>query len=490
MPQGYVSFVGAGPGDPSLITVRGLHAIQRADVIVYDRLASPQLLQYARPDATLVYCGKEAHHHQMKQEEIHARLIAEALQGRVVVRLKGGDPSVFGRVGEEAMACHAHGIPFDIIAGVTAGIAACAYTGIPLTHRDHNASFVTVTGNRCSPHTPVDWAQYAAIDTIVIYMGVANVAYIEEQLLLHGKVADTPVAFIEWATTPRQRTVIATVGTMCEVAKQAVVQSPAIMVVGAVVSFTHTLNWFERQPLRHLKIISLAWHPPQHAFALPAFAPKSITLLASYAQNGASIFQNDVFLPIPSAYAQLYHQMCVRTTPFILLFHSVWAVEFWWQCMQKYQIDVRRLPITLGVCDALAAARLTQWGLHADHVFPITAQAGVSALQRMDSLRMIVLHHGGAFAALCETLPQATMIQCATFHAPCVDDPLPRDAFVERVHTHEQTAYFVDDIHVIDALGTSDFNITQCTLFCAGIDVYAAAQRYPFGNIVLEDIHA
>lgn len=250
--MGKVYIVGAGPGDPDLISVKGVKCIQQADVILYDRLVNKELLSYAKPEADLIYCGKLPNYHTMKQETIHAFLVKYAKKGKIVTRLKGGDPFVFGRGGEEAEVLAKHSIPFEVVPGITAGIAASAYAGIPVTHRDASTSFAVVTGHRKEgAEEEVKWENLAkGVDTLAVYMGVSNLPYICEQLLKHGKSEHTPVAMIEWGTTASQRTITGTLGTIVSVAENEQIQNPSMIVIGEVVRFREKIHWFE-QTLEH-----------------------------------------------------------------------------------------------------------------------------------------------------------------------------------------------------------------------------------------------
>jgi len=252
MSQGRVYLVGAGPGDPKLITVRGLEAIGKADVIVYDRLASPRLLKHRKPGAELVFVGKLPDKHMMKQEDIN-RLLAElALQGKVVTRLKGGDPSVFGRVGEEAELLAEHGIPYDIIPGITSSIAVPAYAGIPVTHRDFTSSVAIVTGHEYpnKTYSSLDWEHLAkAIGTMVFLMGVANLEHICRELIHCGKPPQMPVALVRWGTWTEQATITGTLEDIAAKVKAANFHSPAVIIVGEVVKLREKLAWIEKKPL-------------------------------------------------------------------------------------------------------------------------------------------------------------------------------------------------------------------------------------------------
>lgn len=244
-----VYLVGAGPGDAELITVKGLKCIQQADVILYDRLVNPELLQYAKRDADIIYCGKLPGDHTMHQETISYSLVHHAKKGKTVVRLKGGDPFIFGRGGEEAETLVKHGVAFEVVPGITAGIAGPAYAGIPVTHRDCSASFAIVTGHRQEgKDDDLKWESLAkGIDTLAIYMGVANLGYIRDQLLKFGKSGTTPVALIQTASLSSQRTVITTLENVVEKAKIEKVSNPCMIVVGEVVKYHDKLSWWKQQ---------------------------------------------------------------------------------------------------------------------------------------------------------------------------------------------------------------------------------------------------
>lgn len=248
---GVVYLVGAGPGDPELITVKGLRLLRAADVVVYDRLVDPALLDQARGEAMRVYVGKGPGHHSMPQEEINAILVAHARQGRTVVRLKGGDPFVFGRGGEEAEALVAAGLPFQIVPGISSAIAVPAYAGIPVTHRGHAPLFTVVTGHEganCG-HDGVDWAALARLGgTLVVLMGVAALPGIAERLRAGGLAPETPAAVVAQGTTVRQRMVVGTLSDVAERAAAASIAAPAITVIGPVVGLAATLAWFQTCP--------------------------------------------------------------------------------------------------------------------------------------------------------------------------------------------------------------------------------------------------
>ena len=244
MRTGKVYLVGAGPGDPGLITVRGLQLLHSAQVIVYDQLVSLELLEETPSTAIRIFVGKQAGRHCIAQEEINRILIDHARLGYEVVRLKGGDPFVFGRGGEEAEALADAEIPFEIVPGVSSAVAVPAYAGIPLTHRKFASSFAVVTGHEASKgKSAVDWGKLAtAVDTLVILMGLHNLPAIVAKLIAHGRSLETPAAVIRRGTTNGQETVIGTLADIVE--KSASLKAPTLIVVGEVVELRNQLNWF------------------------------------------------------------------------------------------------------------------------------------------------------------------------------------------------------------------------------------------------------
>ncbi|MBN2133718.1 MAG: uroporphyrinogen-III C-methyltransferase [Sedimentisphaerales bacterium] len=255
---GIVYLVGAGPGDPGLITCRGRDLLPLADCIIYDHLVSPNLLTQLRTDAERVYVGKQAGRHTLAQDEINRLLVEKASGGLTVVRLKGGDPFVFGRGGEEALALTAAGIPFEVVPGVTAAVAAAAYAGIPVTHRGLASEVAFITGHEdpSRDDSHIDWPSLARWQgTLAFYMGVRNLPSICEALQRHGMASDTPAALIAWGTTARQRTLVADLATLAGRAQEEGFTPPAVAVIGRVVSLREQLAWFERRPLFGRRIV-------------------------------------------------------------------------------------------------------------------------------------------------------------------------------------------------------------------------------------------
>ncbi|AIQ14102.1 uroporphyrinogen-III C-methyltransferase [Paenibacillus durus] len=255
---GKVYLVGAGPGDAKLITIKGMECIKKADVLVYDRLASPRLLKWMPPGGEKIYVGKLPDRHTMKQEEINQLLVDLALQGKTVVRLKGGDPTIFGRVGEEAELLRRNGISYEIVPGITSAISVPAYAGIPVTHRDYASSLSIITGHE-SPDKldrSIHWDKVTnATGTLVFLMGVAKIGYISSNLIKHGRPPETPVALVRWGTRAEQETLIGTLADIEEKVKAANFGSPAVIVVGDVVKQREELKWAEELPLFGKRIL-------------------------------------------------------------------------------------------------------------------------------------------------------------------------------------------------------------------------------------------
>lgn len=255
---GKVYLLGAGPGDPELVSVRALRRLREADVILYDALVHPELLEAARPDAERVFVGKRAGRPSERQARIDARMIAEAKAGKVVARVKGGDPLLFGRGSEEAEALRANGIEFEIVPGVASPMAAAAYAGIPLTHRQlaSSVAYVTATESPEKDRSSHDWAKLAtATSTLVIFMGMRKLEALMALLLEHGRAPETPAAVVQWASLPKQRTIVGTVGDIARKAREAGIGLPALTIVGDVVGQRAKLRWYDRAPLFGLRVL-------------------------------------------------------------------------------------------------------------------------------------------------------------------------------------------------------------------------------------------
>lgn len=249
-PGGEVYLIGAGPGDPDLMTFKALRLLQRADVVLYDRLVAPEIVEMCRKDAERIFVGKERFNHAVPQQDINQLLVDYAKQGRKVARLKGGDPFIFGRGGEEIEQLAKENIPFQVVPGVTAAAGCASYAGIPLTHRDFAQSVRFVTGHLKDNSINLPWAELVhGHQTVVFYMGLVGLPVICEQLIAHGRSADTPIALVQQGTTRHQKVVVATLGTMVETVAQNPVKAPTLIIVGEVVSLRDKLAWYEQYDL-------------------------------------------------------------------------------------------------------------------------------------------------------------------------------------------------------------------------------------------------
>src|SRR5210317_1483076 len=254
-----VYLVGAGPGDPGLITIRGKQLLERAEVIVYDYLASKKLLRHVPKDSEFIYAGKKGGgKHTHTQAEINEMLIDRALSGRTVIRLKGGDPFIFGRGGEEIEELVQAGIPFEVVPGVTSATAAATYAGIPITHREYTSTVAFVTGHEdpTKKESNVAWDKISTgVGTIVVYMGIKNLESITQKIIRYGRDPQTPVAVVRWASTSEQRTVVGNLENIAEIVRKNDIKPPSLVVIGEVVNLRDTINWYEKRPLFSKKIV-------------------------------------------------------------------------------------------------------------------------------------------------------------------------------------------------------------------------------------------
>ena len=359
MKQGKVYLVGAGPGDPGLITVKGLECIKRADVIIYDYLASATFLKYALKDAELIYVGKKGGDHTLAQEKINQLIIEKAKKGHVVTRLKGGDPFIFGRGGEEAEILFKEAIPFEVVPGVTSAIAAPAYAGIPLTHRDHTSTVAFVTGheNPNKKESSIDWSTLSkGIGTLVFFMGVKNLPYIVNQLIHHGKTAHTPIGLVRWGTTPQQVTITGTLDTIVSQATAAGFKAPAIIVVGDVVKLRKSLQWFEKRPLFGKRIV------------VTRAREQASDLVNSLADLGAECLECPTIKIIPADDPMPLDRAIHHISDYEwLVFTSVNGVEFFFKRLFVNNRDVRHLhKIRTATIGPATSKKLLEFGLKSD----------------------------------------------------------------------------------------------------------------------------
>lgn len=376
-----VYLVGAGPGDPGLITVRGRELLCCADVIIYDHLVDSRLLRCARPNAELIFVGKKAGCHTLPQEQINQLLIEKAQSCECVVRLKGGDPFVFGRGGEESLELAKAGVSFEIIPGVTAGVAAAAYAGIPLTHRDFASSLAFITGHEDADRTGpsrIDWPALGKWQgTLVFYMSVKNLSSICRTLRQHGMSPDTPAALISHGTTPRQQTLTATVATLSDMAAEHNISPPAVIVIGKVVTLRESLNWFESRPLfRRCIVVTRSRRQVGELF-------DSLTML------GADVLECPTIKIEPPADIQPLHNAIRELHNYDwIIFTSVNGVDAFFHALGTLGLDTRCLTgVRVCAIGPATARRLKSNGLIADLIPPrFRAESIVETLEQNEKL--------------------------------------------------------------------------------------------------------
>ena len=378
--KGIVYLVGAGPGDPKLITVKGLEALTRADAVVYDHLVTERLLDHAPAAARRVYVGKEKGRHTTSQAAINRLLIRLAKSGKTVVRLKGGDPVLFGRGGEEALELSRAGVRYELVPGVTSALAVPAYAGIPVTHRQLSSSVAIVTGHEdpAKPGQVIRWNRLAtATDTLVCVMGVSTLPAIAAQLIRHGRLRATPCAVIEWGTLPRQRTVTGTLATIASRCRQASLEPPAVLVVGEVVRLRRRLNWFERKPLFGKRIV------------VTRPTDRSEQLADVLETLGAEVIQLPAIELAPVQANGAFHRTMQSLDEFAwVFFTSPEGIQWFRRLLASERSDLRILRGRhIGAIGPKTAASIEQLGIHVDFVPKTFSQEGM--LQGLGRRRLL-----------------------------------------------------------------------------------------------------
>jgi uroporphyrinogen III methyltransferase / synthase len=373
MSRGEVFLVGAGPGAPGLLTLRAADVLRQAQVVIYDGLVSREVLKLAPPDAEVIYAGKHDRNRCVSQEEINSLLLNHARAGKRVVRLKGGDPYLFGRGGEEAELLAAAGILFEVVPGVSAVQAVPACAGIPLTHRQFNSCLTVVTGHETpdSPGNKLDWAHLARTPgTLVVMMGLRNLRSITAALIAHGRAADSPAAVISRGSTPHQRTVTGTLSTIAGLAEEMALPAPAMLVIGEVVRLRDQLDWFERRSLVGRRIV---------VTQRPDLAQPLISALQARGADVLAIPATHWSLPAdPGPMDQAMDRLDAYDW---ILFSNPVGVDFFLSRLLERHHDLRRLgPAKLGTYGPVTGERLRHWRLcpiaiAADHKTPLIMEA-------------------------------------------------------------------------------------------------------------------
>ncbi len=373
---GKVYLIGAGPGDPGLLTLKGKTALERADCVIYDFLAANELLRYARPDAERIYAGKRGGGPRRPQEEVNQLLVSKAREGRIVARLKGGDPFIFGRGGEEALALVRAGIPFEVVPGVSSGVAAPAYAGIPLTHRElaSSVSFIAGQEDPEKAESIIDWKGLATSSgTLVFFMGTRNLRAIAERLVASGRTRQTPAAVIHWGTRAAQQVVT---GTLADIAARAQgIEPPTVIVVGEVVKLREELRWFERLPMFGKRI------------AITRTREQASELRVALETLGAEVIEIPTIEIRPPASWETLDGAIGRLKEFdYLLVTSANGVRFFFQRLWAAGRDARDLKgLTIGAIGPATAAEFAKSGIRVDFVpREYRAEGLVEALAQRD----------------------------------------------------------------------------------------------------------
>jgi uroporphyrinogen III methyltransferase/synthase len=458
---GKVYLVGAGPGDPGLLTLKGKACIETADVLVYDYLAATILLSHAREDAERIYVGKKGGHHTLPQEEINRLLVQKAQKGLTVTRLKGGDPFIFGRGGEEIEVLIEAGVPFEVVPGVTSAVAAPAYAGIPLTHRKYTSTLAFVTGHEDPEKgdSSIDWRALATgIGTLVFFMGVKNLEHIVDQLMHHGKPGDTPIALVRWGTTPRQVTLRGTLHDIVEKVEKAGMKAPAIIVIGQVVSLRETMKWFENRPLMGKRIV------------VTRSREQASNLLKLLSEAGADCLECPTIRVAPSDDPDALDDAIQKISSYEwLIFTSVNGVSFFFDRLFSLGKDARQLGhIHLAAIGPATAGRLVDFGLSCD-IVPESYQAEsvIEAFKKQDVEGKKIL------------LPRAKEARSI----------LPKELGKMGAIVHEVTAYVTKPSEENKAVLLSDLKNRQidCITFTSSSTVKNFKQLIPeedFGNLI------
>src|SRR3990172_2954317 len=398
--KGKVYLVGAGPGDPQLITLKGIEALTRADVVIYDYLANPRILDYAAEGAELIYAGKRGKEHTLSQQQIIDLIISKAQENKTVVRLKGGDPFVFGRGGEEGEEIVEAGIALEIIPGITSAIAVPAYAGIPLTHRDYTSTVAIITGHEdpTKPSSQIEWDKVSTgIGTLVFLMGIENIPNIVQALVTHGRSPDTPTAVIRWGTTSNQKTVVGTLSDIALKVQEEGIRQPAILVVGEVIQLRDKLNWFEKRPLFGKRILVTRSRDQASAFS---------ELLEEY---GAHVIQSPTIdIRPPSDWSGLDRSIEGLEKYHWIIFTSVNGVAYFWQRLTVAGKDARIFKgIKIAAIGPPTAQALSEHGIIPDLIpNEYKAEGIIQALETEDltGIRFLIPRAAEAREALPEQL--------------------------------------------------------------------------------------
>lgn len=353
-----VYILGAGPGNAELLTIKAKKCIEQSDVIIYDRLVSDNILMLAKPEAEFIYVGKKPNFHTMPQEEINHLIVSKALEGKTVARVKGGDPFLFGRGGEEIEELLKYNIKYEIVPGITSAIAVPAYAGIPITHRDYTSSVHIITGHeRNEKINSIDYKKFALLDeTLIFLMSISNLNYITKELIEGGKSSDTPVAVIQNGTTNKQRQIYGKLNNICTLASKNNITSPAIVVVGKVVELGKNLEWFNLKILSGKKIL------------VTRARTQASILAKKLEEQGAEVFQCPTIKIMPlDEYTQIDNELLAIEKYQWIVFTSVNGVKYFFERMKKSKIDIRKIKAKIAVIGDETKKALEEKGIMVDY---------------------------------------------------------------------------------------------------------------------------
>lgn len=355
--KGKVYLVGAGPGDLGLFTLKGKEILEIADTVIYDYLANPELLKLCPKACEFIYVGKKGGAHTLPQEKINKLLITKAKEGKIVVRLKGGDPFLFGRGGEEIEELIREGIPFEVVPGITSAIAVPAYAGIPVTHRNFTSTLAIITGHEAEDkeESKVNFSALAKLGTLVFLMGVKNLPYIVENLIKEGKNPSTPCAVIQWGTTPKQKTATGTLENIVEEVKKRGITAPAIIVVGEVVKLRETFNWFEKKPLFGKRVL------------ITRTREQASKLSKALAELGAEVIEIPTIEVKPLLTENIFESIKNISSYDWLIFTSENGIKYFFEALSYLKLDLRILGgVKIAVIGPATKNALFSRGLYAD----------------------------------------------------------------------------------------------------------------------------
>lgn len=485
--EGKVYLIGAGPGDPGLLGLKAKECLQKADAVVYDRLADPRILAFAGKNAEMIYVGKASANHTMRQPDINKLLVKLAAEGKTVARLKGGDPFVFGRGGEEALELKEAGLPFEFVPGVTSAIAVAEYAGIPVTHRHVATSFAVITGHEdpTKGESTVNWKGLAtAVDTLVFLMGVENIEKISSQLIANGRSADCPAAVIRWGTHPEQRTLITSLGRAAADVQAAGLKPPAIFLVGEVVRLREQLQWFDNKPLFG-KTIVVTRAREQASILTKKLEDKGVKVIEVPA---IKIVPADDYAPLDTAVSRISDYKW-------LIFTSTNGVEYFFEYLLAAGKDTRALAgLKIAAIGSATAEALKERGVVAD-VVPSAYKAEELAEALSKDIesgdKILITRAEKAREVLPETLrKQGAVVDVVTAYKTVADCENKEELIKALENSEVSVITFTSSstvTNLLNILGDKKELLQKVTLAVIGPVTAATLQKNGFNPVVCAD---